>query len=331
MKYENIEQGKFISRPNRFVANIYVDGRYTKAHVKNTGRLKELLVTGAAVYLQKHDDPKRSTNWSLIGVEKGSRVVNIDSQAPNKVMYEWLLDNGSAALELIGNAPAASAMPAGISSDTRVSTGISVDTDPSAGISSDARPSTDISPDTGLSAAISPVTGASATGISPDTGVSTTGVYSDTGASAAGLTACASKNGVHSEKIINIRPEYTYLGSRFDFLIETSKRRILMEIKGVTLEENGTALFPDAPTERGVRHILELCESLKDGYYPVIVFVIQMSGVRHFSPNAKTHKKFADALLSAHRQGVQIIALDCEVTRDSLVIKNQVDVLLEYS
>lgn len=319
MKYENIEQGKFISRPNRFVANIYVDGRYTKAHVKNTGRLKELLVTGAAVYLQKHDDPKRSTNWSLIGVEKGSRVVNIDSQAPNKVMYEWLLDNGSAALELIGNAPAASAMPAGISSDTRVSTGISVDTDPSAGISSDARPSTDISPDTGSSAAISPVTGPSA------------GVYSDTGASAAGLTACASKNGVHSEKIINIRPEYTYLGSRFDFLIETSKRRILMEIKGVTLEENGTALFPDAPTERGVRHILELCESLKDGYYPVIVFVIQMSGVRHFSPNAKTHKKFADALLSAHRQGVQIIALDCEVTRDSLVIKNQVDVLLEYS
>ena len=105
-----------------------------------------------------------------------------------------------------------------------------------------------------------------------------------------------------------------------------------MEIKGVTLEENGTASFsPMPPTERGVRHILELCKSLRDGYYPVIVFVIQMSGVRHFSPNAKTHKEFADALLSAHRQGVQIIALDCEVTRDSLVIKNQVDVLLEYS
>ncbi|HOJ79801.1 MAG TPA: DNA/RNA nuclease SfsA [Clostridiales bacterium] len=234
MKYDKIIEGKFISRSNRFVAYVSVGGMKTKAHVKNTGRLKELLVDGATVYLQKHDDPKRNTALSLIAVKKGDQIVNIDSQAPNKAMHEWL--KGSPEI-IIGT----------------------------------------------------------------------------------------------DEKISAIRPEYGYRDSRFDFLIETDKRKILMEVKGVTLEEKGTALFPDAPTERGVRHITELCGSMRDGYYPVIAFVIQMDGVRQFSPNAKTHKEFADALVSAHEQGVCIIALDCEVTRGSMVIRDFVDIVLQQT
>ena len=267
MKYDNIIEGKFISRPNRFVAYVYVNGVLATAHVKNTGRLKELLVSGATVYLQKHDDPKRSTALSLIGVKKGDQVVNIDSQAPNKAMYEWLAACKSTESGLVVCKSAKSELATCKSTESRQSI-----------FKGNASPEVIIGTD---------------------------------------------------EIITAIRPEYTYMGSRFDFFIETDKRKILLEVKGVTLEENGTALFPDAPTERGVKHIMELCGSMKDGYYPVIAFVIQMTGVRQFSPNAKTHKEFAEALVSAHKQGVRIIALDCEVTRDSMVIKDLVNVMLE--
>lgn len=267
MKYDNIIEGKFISRPNRFVAYVYVNGVLATAHVKNTGRLKELLVSGATVYLQKHDDPKRSTALSLIGVKKGDQVVNIDSQAPNKAMYEWLAACKSTESGLVACKSAKSKLSVCDAAKYRQSI-----------FKGSASPEAIIGTD---------------------------------------------------EKITAIRPEYTYMGSRFDFLIETDKRKILMEVKGVTLEESGTALFPDAPTERGVKHIMELCSSMKDGYYPVIAFVIQMTGISQFSPNAKTHKEFAEALVSAHRQGVRIIALDCEVTRDSMVIKDLVNVMLE--
>jgi len=265
MKYDKITEGKFITRINRFVAHVQVDGAEQKVHVKNTGRLRELLVSGATVYLQKHDDPKRSTAWSLIGVKKGDRVVNIDSQAPNKAIYEWL----AAYMHMPG-------VPAAASEHNTFS----------------------------LKATCP-------------------GTFAGSATPAAIL--------LPDEKITSIRPEYACMGSRFDFLIETDKRKILMEVKGVTLEEDGTALFPDAPTDRGVRHITELCGSMEDGYYPVIAFVIQMDGVRQFSPNAKTHKEFADALVSAHEQGVRIIALDCEVTVDSIVIRDFVDIALEHA
>ena len=269
MKYDNIIEGKFISRLNRFVAYVCVDGVQEKVHVKNTGRLKELLVGGATVYLQKHDDPKRSTALSLIAVKKVGQIVNIDSQAPNKAMHEWL----AACMQITGGSAAAGG---------------------SAGGSTAPGPT-----------APCPV------------------AFAGNATPAAILRP--------GEKITAIRPEYTYKGSRFDFLIETDQRKILMEVKAVTLEENGTALFPDAPTDRGVRHIMELCGSKEDGYSPVIAFVIQMDGVRQFSPNAKTHGAFADALVSAHEQGVRIIALDCEVTVDSIVIRDFVDVALEQA
>jgi sugar fermentation stimulation protein A len=228
MIYPNIVEGRFLSRPNRFIANVMVNGRAERAHVKNTGRCRELLLENAVVYLQKHDDPNRSTGWSLIGVEKGNQIVNIDSQAPNKVIHEWLLAGG---LGGIGD-------------------------------------------------------------------------------------------------ILAIRPEFTYGDSRIDFLVETTEEKILMEVKGVTLEEDGVAMFPDAPTERGIKHLLELCKSLKDGYRPVVAFVLQMTGIRYFTPNVRTHKAFADALCFAQKEGVRVLALDCDVGRDSLAIKSRVDVRL---
>ncbi len=260
MKYEQIKEGRFIARPNRFVANVIAEGCEVKAHVKNTGRLKELLVNGAAVYLQKCDNTNRSTKWSLIGVRKGHQIVNIDSQVPNKVMHEWLSTGGLETIELCA---LTENRTGGSTAKTIISTANTI--------------------------------------ISP------------------------------GEEIITIKPEYTYGNSRLDFFIETNMKKILMEVKGVTLEENGAALFPDAPTERGVKHIKELCRSLKEGYFPVIAFVIQMNDVRYFSPNAKTHKEFAEALIYAHSQGVIIIALNCEVSCDSIVIKNQVDVITHRS
>lgn len=227
MIYTDIIKGTFISRPNRFVANVTVNGKTETAHVKNTGRLGELLLEGATVYLQEHNDTtRRRTKWSLIGVEKDGRLVNIDSQAPNKVMLEWL------------------------------------------------------------------------------------------------------QTGKLLKNIKSIKKEYSYGGSRFDFFVETDKDKVLIEVKGVTLEIDNVAMFPDAPTERGVKHILELCESLKEGYTAFVVFVIKMSGVRYFAPNAATHQEFADALIHAHKQGVRILALDCEVGENSLSIKDEVPVVL---
>lgn len=335
MKYNNIIEGKFISRPNRFAAYVCVDGMQVKAHVKNTGRLKELLVSGAAVYLQKHDDPKRNTALSLIAVKKGNKVVNIDSQAPNRAMYEWL-----AAYMAAENGFTACGQSAGTSKVYRVITdepafgrpitGNPADGRPMPGDPAFCRPASD-----GLATctltSCNPLVRKLTDGFPAAAGKSMARGHTASypGAFAGNATpASILRTG---EKITAIRPEYGYRDSRFDFLIETDKRKILMEVKGVTLEEKGTALFPDAPTERGVRHITELCGSMRDGYYPVIAFMIQMNGVRQFSPNAKTHKEFADALVSAHEQGVCIIALDCEVTRGSMVIRDFVDVVLQQT
>ena len=227
MEYKNIKQAKFLSRPNRFIANIEIGGKTEICHVKNTGRCKELLTPDAVVFVQESDNNNRKTKYDLISVYKGKRLINIDSQVPNKVFYEWMLDNN-----LFG-------------------------------------------------------------------------------------------------EITLIKPECKYKNSRFDFYIETAAKKIFVEVKGVTLEENGIAMFPDAPTERGIKHITELCQCIREGYEAYIVFVIQMKDVLYFTPNIKTHKAFGDALISAEKQGVKIMALDCEVKKTSIKARGFVDVRLQ--
>jgi len=216
MLYKNIKQAKFINRPNRFIANIEIDGKIEVCHVKNTGRCKELLIPNATVFVQECSSNKRKTKYDLISVYKGKRLVNIDSQAPNKVFHQWAMESK---------------------------------------------------------------------------------FFKD---------------------ITFVKPEAKYKNSRFDFYIETARSKIFTEVKGVTLEENGVALFPDAPTERGVKHINELISSLDDGYEAWIVFIIQMKDILYFTPNVKTHEAFAKALEKAQICGVNVIALDSYVTKNSI-------------
>ena len=225
MKYERIETGKFIERPNRFIAYVEIAGQKETVHVKNTGRCAELLTPGATVYVQKVDNPERKTQWDLIGVKKGKRMINMDSQIPNKVVEEWIRK---------GN----------------------------------------LFPDATL-----------------------------------------------------IKPETTYKQSRFDLYVEEGNRKIFIEVKGVTLENNGVVKFPDAPTERGIKHLNELCEAVEEGYEAYVFFVIQMKGVKYFTPNMKTHAAFGEALRNAKEQGVHILAYDCRVTKDSIEIEKEVPVI----
>ena len=209
MHYQNVRAAKFIDRPNRFIAHVELDGSVETVHVKNTGRCRELLVPGCTVYL-----------------EKGSSLINMDAQAPNKVFAEW----------------------------------------------------------------------AAAGGFLPD------------------VTA--------------IRPEYAYGGSRLDFCVETEGRLHLVEVKGVTLEENGNALFPDAPTERGVKHIRELQRAAETGLDAVLFFVVQIRDIHSVAPNDATHPAFGEALREAAAHGVRVLAYDCDVTPDSLKIRREVPVIL---
>ena len=227
MKYERMTEGIFQSRPNRFIANVIINGKNEVCHVKNTGRCKELLIPGkTTVYVQESDNPNRKTKYSVIGVLKGDRKINMDSQVTNTVVHEWI-----------------------------------------------------------------------------------------------------SKGNLFKD-IVLIKPEKTYKNSRFDFYVETKTEKAFIEVKGATLEENNIVRFPDAPTERGVKHIHELCECLKEGYKAYIIFVIQMKDVLCFTPNDETHKAFGDALREAEKQGVKVIALDCNVTEDSIDICDYVDVRL---
>ena len=225
MIYENVKKGIFISRPNRFIANVEIDGVTQVCHVKNTGRCKELLTEGAKVILQEWDKAERKTKFDLISVYKGDTLINMDSQAPNKVVKEWLES--------------------------------------------------------------------------------------------------------YFEGVTFIKSEAKYKNSRFDFYIEAGERKIFAEVKGVTLEEEGIAMFPDAPTERGVKHIKELIKSVKNGYEAYILFVIQMKGIYEFVPNDETHKAFGDALREAKENGVKIVAMDCGVTPDSISVRSSVKVNLE--
>ena len=231
MIYDNIVKATFVKRPNRFIAHCIVDGKEEIVHVKNTGKCKELLIEGCTVYLQEHDNPKRKTKYSLISVVKGNRLINMDSQVPNKIAYEALLNK-----KII--------LP--------------------------------------------------------------------------GL----------DEELITIKPEKTYKSSRFDIYIETKTKKAFVEVKGVTLEENGVVLFPDAKTERGVKHVGELIEASKDGYVSYILFVVQMDNVKYFTPNIKMHQEFGDMLKKASLSGVNIISYDCNVSENSITINEDVKVIL---
>lgn len=227
MKYERIEKAVFLERENRFVAYVELEGKREKVHVKNTGRCEELLIPGAEVYLQKSENEKRATLWDLIAVKKGERLVNLDSQIPNRCVEEWL------------------------------------------------------------------------------------------------------QTGNLFKEIQCIRPEITYGDSRLDLYAEGDGKKAFIEVKGVTLEEDGVCLFPDAPSERAVRHIEELIKAKKEGYEAILFFVIQMKEVRYFTPNQKTQPEFAEALKRAKAAGVKILAYDCEVSKDEIRICDPVDVVLE--
>ncbi len=227
MKYKNIIKGSFLSRPNRFIAYVEIQGKKETVHVKNTGRCAELLVPGASVYLQESDNPDRKTRWDLIAVEKNGRMINMDSQIPNAAVKEWL------------------------------------------------------------------------------------------------------EKGNLIEGITRIKPEYTYGNSRIDLYVEAGNRKILIEVKGVTLEEEGIVRFPDAPSERAVKHVEELEKAVGEGYEAYVFFVIQMRDVFYFTPNLDTHPKFAEALIQAEKAGVKIVAFDCDVEPDRIEIAREVEVILE--
>lgn len=226
MRYERIEKAVFLERPNRFIAYVELEGKKETVHVKNTGRCAELLIPGAAVYIQRSANPDRKTKWDLIAVEKGTRMINMDSQIPNRVAEEWI------------------------------------------------------------------------------------------------------REGNLVEGVTLIRPETTFGSSRFDLYVEAGERRIFIEVKGVTLEEDGVCRFPDAPSERAVKHLEELERAVKEGYEAYVFFVIQMKGVRYFTPNTNTHPAFAKALRKAAKNGVRVLAYDCVVTADSIRIESPVQTVL---
>lgn len=229
VNYENIHPAIFLSRPNRFIALVEIEGREEKAHVKNTGRCKELLQPGNTVYLEKSCNPERKTQYDLVAVEKqipgGTRLVNMDSMAPNRMAGEWL---ASGALG----------------------------------------------------------------------------------------------------EIQNLRAEAAIGDSRFDFAGDQDGRRVVIEVKGCTLEEDGVARFPDAPTQRGVKHVRGLIELAGQGCRCVILIVIQMKGVHVFQPNWRTHPEFGRALIDAQAAGVEIIAVDCVTAPGTVWIDAQIPINL---
>lgn len=231
MKYEHISCGRFLERPNRFIAQVEIQEagnvRKERVHVKNTGRCRELLVPGAEVYLEKSAAKDRKTAYDLVGVKKGRTLVNMDSNAPNKAVKEWL------------------------------------------------------------------------------------------------------ETGRYFKDVTLVRPETTYRRSRFDFYVEAGARRIFIEVKGVTLEQQGVAMFPDAPSQRALRHVEELIGAIEDGYESYVLFVVQMKGISCFTPNREAQPEFADALLRAQGAGVRILAYDCLVTANSMELADPLQVVLD--
>lgn len=218
MKYENISPAVFLRRPNRFIAHILHEGQEKICHVKNTGRCRELLVPGTDILVQRAANPGRKTEFDLIGVYKGDRLINMDAAAPNTVFGEFLESGG------LGGIPTL------------------------------------------------------------------------------------------------VKPECRHGDSRFDFYFELNGRKAFAEVKGVTLEQDNIARFPDAPTERGVKHLKGLISCVKEGFDAYAVFVVQMKGIEFFEPNWATHSEFGLALKKAEKAGVKILVYDCDAGTDSLDI-----------
>ncbi len=228
MKYNEIIKAKFIERPNRFIAYVDIEGVKTKVHVKNTGRCRELLREHVQVYLERSSNPGRSTAYDLVAVDKEGVLVNMDSNAPNKVVGEWLAAGG---------------------------------------------------------------------------------LYRD---------------------VRLVRPETVFGNSRFDFYVEgPDGQKAFIEVKGVTLENEHVAAFPDAPSERAVKHVEELIEARGQGYEAYLIFVVQMKGVRYVEPNRGTQPAFAEALQRARSAGVHLIAYDCLVEKDSLTLDVSLPVVVD--
>ena len=216
MTYDHVVKATFLSRPNRFIAEVLVNGEKETVHVKNTGRCRELLLPGAEIWLTAPGTEGRKTKYDLVTVRKeNGLLVNIDSQAPNAVVKEWL----------------------------------------------------------------------------------------------------------EKQQYDAVVPEYTYGDSRIDFYMERGAERTLMEVKGCTLEREGIGYFPDAPTDRGVKHLRELAKAVKDGYRAALAFAIQMDGIKEVRPNIQTHPEFGTAMQEARDAGVEILFLSCHVEPDGLTVK----------
>ena len=218
MKYSNMVPGRFLSRPNRFIAHVEIGGKEEVVHVKNTGRCRELLQPGAQVWCQESSNPNRKTKFDLITVRKGERLINMDSQAPNIAAGEWLKAGGLGQIQ-------------------------------------------------------------------------------------------------------NLKAETFHGDSRFDFSFEKDGKQCFLEVKGVTLEADGVCAFPDAPTERGTKHLKGLTRLAREGFGAYVLFVIQMSDVKYLHPNDNTDPAFGTALREAAENGVTIIAMDCAVTEDTMELR----------
>ena len=225
MHYPNMVPGIFLSRPNRFIAQVEIDGQEETVHVKNTGRCRELLPRGAQVWCQTSHNPNRKTKYDLITVKKGERLINMDSQAPNIAAGEWLKGGGLGEIE-------------------------------------------------------------------------------------------------------NLKAETFHGDSRFDFSFALDGQPCLLEVKGVTLENDGVCAFPDAPTERGAKHLRGLTEAKKAGFGAFVLFVVQMADVKYLHPNDVTDPAFGAALREAAENGVVVMAVDCAVTEDTMVIRQRIPVKL---
>jgi sugar fermentation stimulation protein A len=228
LKYTNIVEGIFVNRPNRFIANVLIDGNLEKAHVKNTGRCKEILKEGIKVYLEKSNNPNRKTKYSLISAHKGNLLINIDSQVPNNVVANAISSNQVRELQ----------------------------------------------------------------------------------------------------NVDFLKREVSYGNSRFDIYYEKGDDKGFVEVKGVTLEVDGLSMFPDAPTKRGTKHVLELIKTVKEGYKSYIFFLIQIEGIGFFTPNEIMDKDFTKALLLAKKEGVNMLAYNSIITPNQISLGEKVRILI---
>lgn len=237
MEYANWHTATFLNRPNRFIAHCQLEGREVIAHVKNTGRCRELLVPGCQVFLQHTTSPHRKTQYDLYAVNKNGLLINMDSSAPNQVFWEQ-------AKEYIGK-------------------------------------------------------------VLPE--------------------FCGSQS---SQIPLTLKREVFFSHSRFDFFAAQGQKQAYIEVKGVTLEQDGVVLFPDAPTARGEKHVYELIHAVEQGFLAYLVFIVQLSGAKYFTPNGKTHPSFAEALKTAQQQGVHLLCYDCQVSSNKMTFGKPLPICL---